>query len=211
MKVSYALFCVLGFACGSVLFSWLLPKLLLRRDVCKLSRDENPGAYNVFAHCGIALGTVCVLLDIGKGVLPVWLALRALDLRRLPFSLVLVSPVLGHAFSPLRRFRGGKAIAVGFGVMIAMLPVTRTGFVLAGIYILFSTAVRIRPNRRRSLLAYGLFAVIATPILLARGLVSVAIGYLMIDAVILYMHWQDSSETEAQPEEPDAEERPDLV
>ena len=39
------------------------------------------------------------------------------------FALVVAAPVLGHAFSPMAKFRGGKAIAALFGVCIALLPV----------------------------------------------------------------------------------------
>lgn len=164
-----------GFLLGSVMFSSILPKQLAHVDVTAQSPDRNPGATNVFALCGIPLGMLCLLLDLGKGFLPVLLAGRALDVRRLSFAAVMAAPVLGHAVAPLNRFHGGKCIATSFGVMLAILPFSRIGLALAGLYIFF-TLIRLRPTRVRSIVVYVLFGLYAVPRLILTGRPSFALG-----------------------------------
>ena len=103
-----------GFMLGSVMFSRILPRLIKGKDVTKLSDDGNPGAANVFSTCGIVLGMLCLLLDMGKGFAPVLLAQHLVDIHSMRFSAVLIAPVLGHALAPLNHFRGGKCIATAF-------------------------------------------------------------------------------------------------
>ena len=140
-----------GFMLGSVMFGRILPRLIKGKDVTKLSDDGNPGAANVFSTCGIVLGMLCLLLDMGKGFAPVLLAQHLVDIHSMRFSAVLIAPVLGHALAPLNHFRGGKCIATAFGVTLALLPTTCIVLVLAGLYIAFSTVLKISPNRIRSI------------------------------------------------------------
>ena len=62
------------FLLGGVMFSQLVPKLLGKGDVGRDSDDHNPGAANVFCLCGVPLGVLCLLLDLLKGFVPVFLA-----------------------------------------------------------------------------------------------------------------------------------------
>ena len=52
----YVFYMALGFMLGGLMFSQWLPKLLTGTDIRALSGDGNPGAFNVFRHCGAALG-----------------------------------------------------------------------------------------------------------------------------------------------------------
>ena len=56
------------------------------------------------------------LLDYTKGLAPVIAAQNMGGIEGVGLMLVAFAPVLGHAFSPWLRGRGGKAIAVTFGV-----------------------------------------------------------------------------------------------
>ncbi len=177
-----------GLALGSVLFCRLVPRAVRGVDVCALSDDGNPGAANVFTHCGWKLGMVCLLLDMAKGFAPVFFALHFSDAASPLFAAVILAPVAGHAFSPMNRFRGGKCIATTFGVLIALLWITPTGWILAALYILFSTVLKIRPNRRRSVVAFALFAVSAGTIELLCGRWSIAAGDVLMSAVAVLKH-----------------------
>jgi glycerol-3-phosphate acyltransferase PlsY len=78
--------------------------------------DGNPGATNAFKAAGIKAGFPSLLLDFLKGAIPLFIAfwiLQINDWRLIPLS---IAPILGHSFSPFLKFRGGKAIAVTFGV-----------------------------------------------------------------------------------------------
>ena len=54
--VVWTLHIVAGYLLGSIMFCRWIPKLVLHKDVCALSDDHNPGAANVFQHCGVPRG-----------------------------------------------------------------------------------------------------------------------------------------------------------
>lgn len=177
-----------GFLLGGVMFSELLPKRLVQKDVAQLSPDRNPGASNVFLTCGVPMGLLCLGLDMLKGFLPVYFACQTMDLARGQFALVLAAPVLGHALAPLNHFHGGKCIATAFGEMIALLPVTRIGLCLAGLYIFFSVVVRIKPNRVRSIVSFTLFGLVSVTWGLMVQWYSLAAGCGLISLIAVLRH-----------------------
>ena len=85
--------------------------------------------------------------------------------KNLLFSLVMIAPVLGHAVGMFLSFRGGKSIATTFGVMIALLPVSKIGILLAVIYIVLAGIIRIKPNRKCSIITFSIFGAISPVIL----------------------------------------------
>lgn len=198
----------LGFLSGSIFYCRLLPMLLMHRDVCALSPDKNPGAANVFVHCGVPMGLLCLALDMAKGALPVVLALRIIDPARLAFAAVMAAPVLGHALGVLNGGHGGKCIAVIFGVLIALLGITPLGFVLAGIYILLAGILRVRPNGKCSVLTFSLFALCALGMGIVSGQYAVTLGAMTISAVSIVCHMKSAAALhaaeEAQTETQDA-------
>lgn len=183
------LLCIVGgFTLGGVMFSDIIPKHTMNKDICALSDDHNPGATNVFIQCGIPCGVLCLFLDVLKGYLPVWFGCRYLDTDNMLFAAVLAAPVLGHAVAPLHHFHGGKCISTAFGEMLALLKVSYIGTVLAGLYIVFSTVVKIRPNRLRSIAVFGLFAIISSACFLHSRQYSLAVGCLLISSTAIAKH-----------------------
>ena len=85
------------------------------RDI-KSYGDGNPGATNAWKAGGWRLGLPAMLLDYLKGVVPVGLAKFEYGFTGWLLVLIALAPVLGHAFSPFLRFRGGKAVAATFGI-----------------------------------------------------------------------------------------------
>lgn len=114
MAFKAAAFALAGFLSGSLMFSvWLVR--LRGRDVREFG-DRNPGAVNAFKACGPGVGIPALVLDFLKGAVPVWLASHVSGVSGYWLVPMALAPVLGHAFSPWLRFRGGKAVAVTFGV-----------------------------------------------------------------------------------------------
>ncbi|MCS7178709.1 MAG: glycerol-3-phosphate acyltransferase [Anaerolineae bacterium] len=109
------LWAVVGFFSGSLPFSVWLGRLVARADVRRYG-DGNPGAANAWRAGGWRAGVPALLLDYLKGAAPVGLARFGVGIDGWGLVPVALAPVLGHAFSPFLRFRGGKAIAVTFGV-----------------------------------------------------------------------------------------------
>ena len=110
---------ILAYACGSLPFSVWLGKIALGLDVRRLG-DGNPGAANVFKSGNKLVGLLALMLDVSKAAVPVGLAYFNLNIRGTPMFLIAIAPILGHAFSPLLGFRGGKAIAATLGVWIGL-------------------------------------------------------------------------------------------
>lgn len=179
---------IVGVLCGSVLFSRYLPKWIKKVDVVALSDDHNPGTANAMQHAGIPVGILCLLGDILKGVLPMHLALRLGLESGCLFPLIMTGPVLGHAYSLFHRGRGGKAIAVSFGVLIGLMPIhTEPIFALCSIYLFFSLVVRIRPHTRRTRVTYSLLALSSLYMLYARWIPwQICGGILMLSCVVVH-------------------------
>jgi len=121
MEVYYAIFLVLAaFLLGACPFSVWLGHLFLKKNITRYG-DGNPGSANVFrAGGGIKLVLTAVWLDILKGIPFVYLSYAVFDLPMGVTITVGLGAILGHAFSPLLRFKGGKSVAVTFGVIIAL-------------------------------------------------------------------------------------------
>jgi glycerol-3-phosphate acyltransferase PlsY len=110
--IFWALF---AFLCGSVPFSLLIGFWVLKADVRRYG-DGNPGASNLIRAGGWRVGIPAILLDSLKGAAPVggtYFVMGIQDWRIVPIA---IAPVAGHAFSPWLRFRGGKSVAVTFGI-----------------------------------------------------------------------------------------------
>src|SRR5512136_624311 len=116
LTFSWTLF---GFILGSIPFSMIFARLLARTDIRTVG-DGNPGGTNALKAGGLKAGLPAILLDIFKGFLPVYLAQRS-GLAGWSLLPVCVAPVLGHAFSPFLRFRGGKALGATGGVWVALI------------------------------------------------------------------------------------------
>ena len=111
--------CILSFCLGACPFSLWIGKYLLKKDIRDYG-DGNPGSFNVFRAGGRKTGVLALFLEIGKGVPVVILAHSMFDYTGLSIAAVGISAILGHAFSPLLKFRGGKSLAVTGGVILAL-------------------------------------------------------------------------------------------
>jgi glycerol-3-phosphate acyltransferase PlsY len=130
--------CLCAFLCGSIPFGLLLVKLAGKGDV-RAHGSGNIGATNVSRVGGKALGILTLLLDIAKGFLPVFVG-KQLGLGESTLSLLALSAVLGHVFTPWLKFKGGKGVATALGVALAF----RASMVLPalGVFILLLLAFR---------------------------------------------------------------------
>jgi glycerol-3-phosphate acyltransferase PlsY len=110
---------VLAALAGSIPFGLLVARA--RGVDIRQAGSGNIGATNVTRSLGLRAGALVLLLDAGKGALPVALGMRA---GASPHELALVGGVaiLGHCFSPWLRFRGGKGVATALGVFGVLAP-----------------------------------------------------------------------------------------
>lgn len=81
----------------------------------------NIGATNVARAAGRGAAVATLILDALKGFAPVLLAARLSPVSWLPAACA-VAAVAGHCFPAWLRFRGGKGVATGLGVSLALAP-----------------------------------------------------------------------------------------
>ncbi len=118
-NLKIALLSVAAFGVGAIPFSIIVGRLFLRDDIRGYG-DGNPGAFNVFRAGGQKTGYLAIFLDVAKGVPFVFLAHSVFGLSDIAIVVVGMCAILGHAFSPFLRWHGGKAVAVTFGVLLAL-------------------------------------------------------------------------------------------
>ena len=176
-----ALFAVLGYASGSVLYALVFAGLF-HKDVLADSRDKNPGTANAFQKGGFLCGLCTLCCDLLKGFLPVFLYLRQGG-SGAGLALVLAAPVLGHLFPAWRRFHGGKGIAVSFGCLLGLAPDFLPVLIFAGFFILYSVIIKISPHFYRTLAAY-LCACAAMPLLDVAP--AVCFGFLLMTLSVFF-------------------------
>jgi acyl phosphate:glycerol-3-phosphate acyltransferase len=85
----------------------------------------NPGASNVARLMGWKAGLLVMVADFSKGALAAGVGL-ALDGHRGAYVLG-VAAVLGHMLPATRRFKGGKGVATGGGVLVVVFPLIVVG------------------------------------------------------------------------------------
>jgi glycerol-3-phosphate acyltransferase PlsY len=108
-----------AFWLGACPFSVWLGHRFLGKEIRDYG-DGNPGAANVMRAGGRKLFVLAILLDIGKGFPFVFMAHFVWGLPDMAVVVVGLSAILGHAFTPILGFRGGKSMAVTGGVLLAL-------------------------------------------------------------------------------------------
>jgi len=106
-----------AFILGACPFSLWMARLGLRKDIRQFG-EGNPGTTNVLRAGGRWTAFASLALDMTKGVPFTALAWTIVDVTQATALLVGVSAILGSAFSPFLRFKGGKSIAITAGVML---------------------------------------------------------------------------------------------
>jgi len=110
---------VLAYVLGSIPFGLLLTKAAGLGDIRKVG-SGNIGATNVLRTGRRGLAFATLLLDGGKGAVAV---LMGANINGSVGALLCgLAAILGHLYPMWLRFRGGKGVATGFGVLIAASP-----------------------------------------------------------------------------------------
>ena len=131
-----ALLIIVAYLLGSLSGSLLLGRLR-GVDIRRLG-SGNAGGTNALRTQGwkFALGTV--LVDVGKGVLAAWLALRwGSGEGWLPYAAG-AAAVVGHVWPVFHGFRGGKGAGTLVGVLLVLWPLAVA--VLIGVWLVVLTA-----------------------------------------------------------------------
>jgi glycerol-3-phosphate acyltransferase PlsY len=106
---------------GSVPFGLLIVWLSRRRDV-RAEGSGNIGATNVARVAGTGAGLLTLVLDAAKGYAAVALAGAITSHNIRWMMLAAVCALVGHVFPVWLRFRGGRGVSTGLGVLLPINP-----------------------------------------------------------------------------------------
>ena len=125
--MNLALLLIISYLLGAIPTSVIVGKAVRGVDV----RDHgsgNAGATNTWRVLGWKAGVTVLALDAGKGAAAAVLV-PLIHFGHLPFTAPVIailcglSAVIGHVFPVYVGFRGGKGVATGAGMLIAVAPV----------------------------------------------------------------------------------------
>lgn len=117
-----ALWVIASYLIGGIPFGFLIGKF--KGIDVRTVGSKNIGATNVFRTVGKSWGFVALALDMAKGFLPVFLCSRlhpGAEYFYLPLS-VGIGATVGHMLTPYMKFKGGKGVATGAGMLLGLLP-----------------------------------------------------------------------------------------
>ena len=122
----YFLIGALAYLLGSFPFGLILMRLFRQQDI-RTQGSGNIGATNVLRTGGKGLGAAVFLLDAAKGylaVLAAFLVAGHLHLSRITAqnlaAVGALAVIIGHVYTVWLGFKGGKGVATGFGVFLAI-------------------------------------------------------------------------------------------
>lgn len=123
---------ILGYLLGSIPSGWLAGRWLKGIDLRELGSGST-GATNVLRQVGKGPALVVFLIDVGKGAAAVLLA-RAFGQSDWIQVLAGLTALAGHIWPVWLNFKGGKAVATGFGMFLGLAwPVGLASF---GVFLL---------------------------------------------------------------------------
>ena len=130
---------VAGYLIGSVPNGLWIGRLVSGADL-RSEGSGKIGATNAFRKLGLRWAILIVLLDMGKGVLPVAIIMLAFDS---PTGEVLaaLSAIIGHIYPLFAGFRGGRAAATGWGAILILTPAAALIAIASGVGILATTRI----------------------------------------------------------------------
>ncbi|MDZ4736767.1 MAG: glycerol-3-phosphate 1-O-acyltransferase PlsY [Rhodospirillaceae bacterium] len=142
-----------GYLLGSIPFGLILTRLAGLGDIRAIG-SGNIGATNVLRAGSKRLAAATLLLDAGKGAAAVLIAYHLWGINGAMAAGL--GAMLGHLFPVWLKFRGGKGVATGIGVLLGLD--WRLGLMAIGCWLVVATVTRF------SSLA-ALLALAATPVL----------------------------------------------
>lgn len=118
--MAFVLVCVLSYLIGSIPSGLVIGKGFWHVDL-REHGSHNIGATNAWRTLGKTAGLLIFALDLAKGALGVWLGLY-FTAEPLVMLLGGILAIVGHSWSIFLKFKGGKGVATGLGVIVMLMP-----------------------------------------------------------------------------------------
>lgn len=118
--IDSVLIVLFAYLCGSISSAVWYGRIVYGVDVRKHG-SGNAGATNSLRVLGKTAGIIVLIIDLLKGLLPVFIA-KYLDFPELIVFIVGFAAVVGHLLPVFSGFKGGKGVATSMGVVLAVMP-----------------------------------------------------------------------------------------
>jgi glycerol-3-phosphate acyltransferase PlsY len=176
----------IAYSIGSIPFGYIIVKTKLGKDV-RAAGSGSTGATNVLRSAGPVGGILTFLCDVGKGTVAVLIAKALSPTNDWIVATAAVLAILGHIFPVFLKFKGGKGVATGVGVYLAILPKA-----VGAVLVIFVLVVLLS----RYISLGSIIATLAFPVVaywMGRNFLSfpVILGAFLGSLLIVVMHYQN--------------------
>ncbi len=172
---------IIGYLLGSLPTGYLMGRLY-GLDIRQYGSGATGGT-NVLRTVGRIPAAVTAVVDVLKGTLAVWIAMRYLG-GGWGLAIAGIGALIGHSYPVWLRFRGGKSVATGAGVVLpfAWLPV----LIGLGVFALVVAATRY--------VSLGsILATLTVGVIVVLSPVQTPAGKVLILAALLVIIWRHRS------------------
>lgn len=179
--LAYTAIISLSYLIGSIPFGLVLGKLFKVGDIRSIG-SGNIGATNALRTGNKSFALFVLLGDGIKGTVAIWIAKALFCCDVFPHVAMIagMAAIIGHLFPVWLRFKGGKGVATGLGVLLALSPIT-------GLMVAFMWLVTAKLSRYSSLAA--ILAFLQAPLYAkAAGAETYALPFAILALLILWTH-----------------------
>ena len=172
---------IIGYLLGSLPTGYLMGRLY-GLDIRQYGSGATGGT-NVLRTVGRIPAAITAVIDVLKGTLAVWIAMRYLG-GGWGLAIAGIGALIGHSYPVWLRFRGGKSVATGAGVVLpfAWLPV----LIGLGVFALVVAATRY--------VSLGsILATLTVGVIVVLSPVQTPAGKVLILAALLVIIWRHRS------------------
>ena len=184
MTLTIALALAAAYVVGSIDFAVIVARMH-GVDIREVG-SGNPGASNVLRSIGRVPAAMVLLGDTLKGVVGAAMGLIAAGTVNFQDEWVFLSglaAVVGHCFPVFHRFRGGKGVATGLGVLFFTVP-------LVGLIVVVAWAILVKLTKTPSISSLIVVAA-SVPLAIWQGVTGMSLVWLL--AVVVLVVWRHKS------------------
>lgn len=118
------LFLMIGYLIGSIPFALVIGKVFYKTDI-RTQGSGNLGGTNAGRVLGKKAGIAVSILDVLKATFAIFLcyiiSVKLFNANGIA-AYAGLGALIGHCYPVFAQFKGGKAVSVGFGLLLALTP-----------------------------------------------------------------------------------------
>jgi glycerol-3-phosphate acyltransferase PlsY len=160
---------------GSIPFSIIITRLVRGTDI-RLHGSGHAGATNTMRVAGWLPGIAVLMLDLGKGALVAWLALRYGSSAWVAWAATALV-IIGHCWPIFASFHGGMGMATAGGALIIFWPLGS----IVGIGLAAAMQLVVRHSARANIAT----AILLTPVWLLFDATSLQAGAAIVSGLVV--------------------------